>query len=178
MIHHKHCRRCNNNSAGNDHESPKCLIHQFTPISGNRLRGLALDSSTAVEHSGSSNQTPPSQKASAVPQRFFCVLFMSSLSSLRSPTIPLLPIRLLSGRHRDPSRCCYHCALAMPESPSGRGSAHYTRVQRNGATDRTFGSWEANCDKSTLNGKLVPARVRYGYEYGAPQLLALICDAK
>ena len=53
-----------------------------------------------------------------------------------------------------------------------------TRRQEDGATDRTFDHWTADCAKSTLNGKLVPARARYGYEYGAPHLLNLICDAK
>lgn len=54
----------------------------------------------------------------------------------------------------------------------------HTRNQHNGDTDRTFGHWEANCDESTLDGKLIPARARYGAEYGAPELLNLICNAK
>lgn len=54
----------------------------------------------------------------------------------------------------------------------------HTRNQLNNDKDRTFGHWEANCGESTLDGKLVPARARYGYEYGEPQLLNLICDAK
>ena len=54
----------------------------------------------------------------------------------------------------------------------------HTRKQSDGSIDRTFGHWEADCWKSTLDGKLVPARARYGYEYGAPELLNLICNAK
>ena len=54
----------------------------------------------------------------------------------------------------------------------------HTRNQLNGDTDRTFGHWEANCGESKLNGKLVPARARYGYEYGSAELLNLICNAK
>ena len=53
-----------------------------------------------------------------------------------------------------------------------------TRRQEDGITDRTYDHMTADCAKSTLNGKLVPARARYGYEYGSPYLLNLICDAK
>ena len=53
-----------------------------------------------------------------------------------------------------------------------------TRRQADGSTDRTYDHWTANCAESTLDGKLVPARARYGAEYGSARLLNLICDAK
>lgn len=59
--------------------------------------------------------------------------------------------------------------------------AKFVRVTKNLQTSknsRTYGHWYANCAMSTLDGKLMPARPRYGHEVGSNHLLNLICDAK
>lgn len=92
------------------------------------------------------------------------------------------PLKATSGSRQGVDWVNYIHEIRIYSYPTGEtrktNYVRYSRVQRDGSTDRTFGSWEANCGDSTLDGKLVPARARYGYEIGAPEILALICDAK
>jgi len=40
-----------------------------------------------------------------------------------------------------------------------------------------YSPWRtADCNKSTIDGKLVPAIARYGYEEGEPKLIRAICE--
>ena len=49
-----------------------------------------------------------------------------------------------------------------------------TRYESN--SRKTLNDWQiANCLKSTIDGELVPAIARYGYERGKPELIKEIC---
>ena len=91
------------------------------------------------------------------------------------------PLKASAGTRQGVDWVNYIYEIRVYSKTGDQRKANYvrrTRRQQDGSTDRNFGHWDANCWESTLNGKLVPARARYGAEYGEPELLNLICNAE
>ena len=62
------------------------------------------------------------------------------------------------------------------KEPIENGYIYKFRTRYESNSRKTLNDWQiANCLKSTIDGKIVPAIARYGYERGQPELIKEIC---
>ena len=62
------------------------------------------------------------------------------------------------------------------KEPLENGYIYNFRTRFESNSRKTLNDWKiANCFRSTIDGELVPAIARYGYERGKPELIKEIC---
>ncbi len=62
------------------------------------------------------------------------------------------------------------------KEPIENGYIYKFRTRYESNSRKILNDWQiANCLKSTIDGELVPAVARYGYERGQPELIKEIC---